>query len=90
MDGALGRGALPSLNINGAKEVLLGAAPNPPSRSSIWRVDSEDVWGGSEARKRFLLANIAASSLELSFSSGGSRGDEDANWQNSKCVGREY
>ena len=88
MDGAFGRGASPSLN--GAKEVLLVAAPNPSSRCSISSVGGEDIWGASEARKRFLLADIAASSLELSFSSAGSKGDEGTDQKNSKFVGREY
>ena len=41
MDSAFGRGASPSLN--GAKEVLLIVAPNPPSRCSISRDGIEDI-----------------------------------------------
>ena len=85
MDGALGRGV--SSSLNGTKAEVLDAAPKPPSCSSISRAGGEDVWTASEARKRILLADIAASNIELSFSSAGFKGDEDTDRQHSQYIG---
>ena len=74
MDGAFRGGE--SAPLIGTKAELLDAGPDLPARSSISRAGGEDGWGGSAARKRSLLAEIADSNLELSSSSEECKGFE--------------
>jgi hypothetical protein len=73
VDGTLGRGE--SISPCGIKTEPLRAIPNPSTRSSMSCGGGEDIW-----RKRFLLADIADTNLEVSCGSMGV-GSEGTVWQ---------